>query len=55
MMKSPITGQDSAYTQFLALWDELGLQGWLKEDEQTIKSLVIRVALTRRLYRPKRI
>ena len=44
MMKSPITGQESAYTQILALWDELGLQGWLKEDEQTIKSLGIRVA-----------
>lgn len=38
--KSPITGRESPYTQALALWDELGLQGWLDEDEQTIKPLV---------------
>ena len=32
------------YTQALALWDELGLQGWLDEDEQTIQTLGVRVA-----------
>ena len=37
--KSPITGRENPYTQALALWDELGLQGWLDEDEQTIKTL----------------
>ena len=42
--KSPITGRESPYTQALALWDELGLQGWLDEDEQTIKTLGVRVA-----------
>ena len=42
--KSPITGQESPYTQALALWDELGLQGWLDEDEQTIKTIGVRVA-----------
>ena len=42
--KSPITGQESPYTQALALWDELGLQGWLDEDEQIIKTLGVRVA-----------
>ena len=26
------------------MWDELGLQGWLDEDEQTIKTLGVRVA-----------
>ena len=26
------------------MWDELGLQGWLEEDEQTIKTLGVRVA-----------
>ena len=42
--KSPITGRESPYTQALALWDELGLQGWLDEDEQIIKTLGVRVA-----------
>lgn len=42
--KSPITGRESPYTQALALWDELGLQCWLDEDEQTIKTLGVRVA-----------
>ena len=42
--KSPITGRESPYTQALALWDELGHQGWLDEDEQTIKTLGVRVA-----------
>ena len=42
--KSPITGRESPYTQALALWDELGLQGWLDEDEQTIKTIGVRVA-----------
>ena len=42
--KSPITGRESPYTQALALWDELGLQGWLDEDEQTIKTFGVRVA-----------
>ena len=42
--KSPITGRESPYTQALALWSELGLQGWLDEDEQTIKTLGVRVA-----------
>ena len=44
MLKSPVTGRESAYTQALALWDELGLQGWLDEDEQTIKTIGVRVA-----------
>ena len=39
-----MTGRESPYTQALALWDELGLQGWLDEDEQTIKTLGVRVA-----------
>ena len=42
--KSPMTGRESPYTQALALWDELGLQGWLDEDEQTIKTIGVRVA-----------
>ena len=42
--KSPITGQESPYIQALALWDELGLQGWLDEDEQSIKTIGVRVA-----------
>mgnify|MGYP000235388431 CR=1 FL=1 len=42
--KSPMTGRESPYTQALALWDELGLQGWLDEDEQTIKAIGVRVA-----------
>lgn len=39
-----MTGRESPYTQALALWDELGLQGWLDEDEQTIKTIGVRVA-----------
>ena len=39
-----MTGRESSYTQALALWDELGLQGWLDENEQTIKTLGVRVA-----------
>ena len=42
--KAPLQAERSPYTQALALWDELGLQGWLDEDEQTIKTLGVRVA-----------
>lgn len=42
--KSPMAGRESSYTQALALWDELGLQGWLDENEQAIKTLGVRVA-----------
>ena len=42
--EKPHDCRESPYTQALALWDELGLQGWLDEDEQIIKTLGVRVA-----------
>ncbi len=42
--KDDVTGEEAPYTQVFAVWDALGLQGWLEEDEATIRTLALCLA-----------